>query len=50
MLDEDRLTVDRDPALDAAQGEQVLDDAVEAVGFGLDVAEQLGLVVPRRGR
>ena len=47
MLDEDRFTVDRDPAFDAAQGEQVLHDAVEAVGLGLDVAEQLRLVVAR---
>ena len=41
VLDQERLAVDRDAALDAAQGEQVLDDPVQAVGLDLDVVEQL---------
>src|SRR4051812_1132554 len=49
VLQQQRLPFDRDPRLHAAQRQQVLDDPVEAVRFGLDVRDDLHRLIADPG-
>ena len=49
-LEEDRLTLDLEPGLHPAQGQQVLDDPVEPVRLGLDVGQDISRVTSAPGR